>query len=91
MEKIYAEMPRIQQLWIDLSNAYYDNVIEGESILKRLKIPVWETEDPHISKAWTVLTAPENLDELKTWGEQKMNPVARESTNKAIEACKKRI
>lgn len=90
IEEIYAKMPKIQQLWVDLSRAQWKEK-EGESLAERLSTPPWDSSDPEIKNAWDALTAPENLAELEKWGEKEMNPRARECTDKALEACKKRI
>ncbi len=89
IEQIYSRMPRIQQLWVDLSRAHHA-ICEGESIMERLAIPPWESTDPMITAAWGELTAPENLDDLEKWGESNMNGQTREYTNKAIEVCRQR-
>ncbi len=41
--------------------------------------------------AWTALTSPENLQLLKQWEEPDMNPMARETTSKAIEHCARKL
>lgn len=85
----YKALPRIQQLWVDLSVAVHD-MPEGESVLARHTQPPWELDDPKVAAAWEALTAPENLEDLLKWGEPELNPRARECTDRAIEACRRR-
>jgi len=81
-------MPRIQQLWVDLSIAM-NNVPKGESIIERRTAP-WDSDDEEISKAWESLTKPVNLSLLLEWGADDLNLEARKATDKAIECCRKR-
>ena len=80
---------KIHQLWINLSRAM-NSVEPGESILERRSQKPWESKDCIIEKAWSELTSPENFDDLVEWSQQDMNPVAKETTQKALEDCKRR-
>ena len=84
------KLVHVWALWLKLSRARF-TIKDGESILARLKIKPWDSQDPLISEAWKNLTAPENLEELEYWSKQSAhNPTAREETDRAIEDCKKR-
>ena len=84
----YKQCSQLQQLWIDLSIAT-NHGKPGESILERRRSP-WASNDPEIKAAWDALTSPENLELLREWSRQDMNPVAEEATTKAIEHCTRR-
>jgi hypothetical protein len=43
-----------------------------------------------VAKAWSALTAPENLDDLLDWLNPNMNQTARRYTERAINECRKR-
>ena len=86
------ELTHIWALWLKLSAARYE-VEEGNSLMARLKLKAWETDDPLISEAWANLTAPENLEDLEYWSNQnkgELNPSVKEWIDKSIEDCKKR-
>ena len=76
---------RVRELFTAISRAKYK---AGEA----LGDP-WETEDPGVVEAWDNLTAPENIADLTLWAAEieSFNPVARETTERAVARCQERM
>lgn len=90
LEQWYAELPSIQQLWVDLSRSRWE-IEEGDSVLQKLSTAPWESDDPAILQAWDNLTRPENLDDLEAWANQdSMNTTAFDCARRAVEVCRER-
>lgn len=79
----------IQEFWIALERALFEQ-IPGESILDRLAKRPWNCESATVKKAWDELTHPNNLQALKNWASEPMNPTARECTDEALKVCNDR-
>ena len=90
MEDWEKNFSPFDMLWVQLDRVMHA-AREGSSILERLATPPWDHDDPLIIEAWRAITHPDNLHHLLARLEHDMNPVARESTERALADCRKRI
>lgn len=84
------EQAMIFQFWVRLEREQFKPE-PGESVIDRLSMEPWESQDPRIKAAWEALTHPSHLSALEMWYQPKgMNPTARAYTEAALRDCRAR-
>ena len=85
-----AEQEVMFRFWNALDEAYLTRRSPDDNPIDRLLQRPWASKDPLVQQAWRALTHPVNLERLERWLMPDMNLEARESTERAIEECRRR-
>src|SRR5262245_31658128 len=85
-----AERMIMFRFWNALDEAYMRRRSPQDNPIDRMLHRPWASTDPLVHEAWKAVTHPVNLERLEMWLGPNMNLEARESTERAIEECRRR-
>jgi hypothetical protein len=83
------DIREFNDLWIKLSKAQHA-IRNGESILEKLSVPPWESNDPDVKSAWAAIIMPENIALLEYRLNQTLNAHSKDYAEKALLQCRER-